>query len=89
MSAGAPVVGLFGTFDVEDPGDLLSPRVFDREMRRRLPHATVRAFSPFGPGHGVAMNDGWTPERLGLRLRRRRQPTARAWSICSRAPGST
>jgi lipopolysaccharide transport system ATP-binding protein len=64
-------IGLFGTFDLENYGDLLFPRLFEREMRERLPDAEIRAFSPFGPEHPVAMNGGWTPEGLGLWTRER------------------
>src|SRR4051794_8373270 len=65
MSA-SPRIGLFGTFDVENYGDLLFPRVFAAELTRRLPEAEIRSFSPFGDEHPVAMNGGWSPEPLGL-----------------------
>jgi len=70
MSSGLRI-GLFGTFDVENYGSLLFPRLFEREIRQRLPDAQVRAFSPFGPAHPVAMNRGWSPEALGLWTRER------------------
>jgi hypothetical protein len=57
---------LSGTFDVDNYGDLLFPRLFERELLRRLPGASVRCFSPSGPEHRVAMNGTWSPEALGL-----------------------
>jgi lipopolysaccharide transport system ATP-binding protein len=66
-----PRIGLFGTFDLENYGDLLFPRLFERELRERLPSVEIRAFSPYGPEHPVAMNRGWAPEALGLWTRER------------------
>jgi lipopolysaccharide transport system ATP-binding protein len=76
-----PRIGLFGTFDVENYGDLLFPRLFEREMRERLPDAEIRFFSPYGPDHPVAMNGGWAPEALGLWTRERLQELADALDL--------
>jgi hypothetical protein len=70
MSRG-PRIGLFGTFDVDDYGDLLFPRLFDRELLQRVPDASVRCFSPFGPEHPAPMNGAWSPEALGRWTRER------------------
>jgi polysaccharide pyruvyl transferase WcaK-like protein len=43
-----PRIGLFGTFDLENLGDTLFPRVIRAEIGRRLPNADVRTFSPVG-----------------------------------------
>ena len=67
----APVVGLFGRFDVESYGDLLYPRIFERELRRRLPEAGVRPFSPFGGERRVPLSGGWSAEPMGLWTRER------------------
>ena len=60
-----PRLGIWGTFDVANYGDLLFPRIFEQEMVRRLPLASVRAFSPFGHLHPVAMDGGQPAEPLG------------------------
>ncbi len=60
-----PRIGVWGTFDLADYGDLLVPRIFAREILRRLPLATVRAFSPLGSLHPVAMDGGLPAEPLG------------------------
>ena len=41
-------IGLFGTFDYKNYGDLLFPDVFRNEMRSRLPDVRVTLFSPLG-----------------------------------------
>jgi polysaccharide pyruvyl transferase WcaK-like protein len=64
-------IAVFGTFDVDNYGDHLFPRVARHELGRRLPHAAVTAFSPFGRRHPTPLDDGqaaaplgpWTPER--------------------------
>jgi hypothetical protein len=60
-----PRIGVWGTFDLADFGSLLVPRIFAREILRRLPLATVRAFSPLGSLHPVAMDGGLPAEPLG------------------------
>jgi len=47
----SPRIGLFGTFDLENFGDMLIARVTRRELAARLPCASIRVFAPFGyPG---------------------------------------
>ncbi len=60
-----PRVGVWGTFDVANFGDLLFPRIFEHELRRRVPDATVRAYSPCGHLHPVSMSGGLRVEQLG------------------------
>jgi len=59
----APRVGLWGTFDVENFGDLLFPRIFELELRRRIPNADIRFFSPLGTR--VALDPSLETEPLG------------------------
>ena len=47
LSAGARI-GLWGTFDLENYGDMLFPRILEEELRRRLPEAYIRVFAPVG-----------------------------------------
>jgi polysaccharide pyruvyl transferase len=71
MSAHGPRVGIWGRFDVADYGDLLAPRIFEHELRRRLPHARVYPYAPLGAEHPIGMDGGrpatplgpWTPAR--------------------------
>jgi polysaccharide pyruvyl transferase WcaK-like protein len=66
-----PRLALWGTFDVDNYGDHLFPRVATHELRRRLPGATVDVFAPYGRLHPTPLDDGsavaplgaWTPER--------------------------
>jgi hypothetical protein len=44
----APRIGLWGTFDLESFGHMLSVRVMVEELVRRLPAARTRVFSPLG-----------------------------------------
>jgi lipopolysaccharide transport system ATP-binding protein len=60
-----PRLGIWGTFDLENFGDLVFPRVFEHEIRRRLPHAHVRLFSPLGWDHPIALDGGFGAEPLG------------------------
>jgi polysaccharide pyruvyl transferase WcaK-like protein len=60
-----PRVGIWGTFDVANFGDLLFPRIFEQELRRRLPDAVVRAYSPLGHLHPIPMAGGMHVESLG------------------------
>ncbi len=65
-------VGLWGTFDVDNFGDHLFPRIFEHELSRRLPGVQVTAFSPLGHLHPVPFAGGlhveplgaWSPQRL-------------------------
>ncbi|HWN44767.1 MAG TPA: polysaccharide pyruvyl transferase family protein, partial [Thermoanaerobaculia bacterium] len=61
-----PRIGVWGTFDVANYGDLLFPRVFEHEIGRRLPLAEVVPYSPFGYLHPVAMDGGRPADPLGL-----------------------
>lgn len=65
-------IGLWGLFDLESFGSALHPRITVRELMRRLPHAAVRTFAPYGHLHPTRFDAGepaeplgrWTPERL-------------------------
>ena len=67
-----PRVAVVGTFDVDNYGDHLFPRIAVRELTRRLPGATVDCYGPFGPLHPTRFTGGppilplgpWTDERL-------------------------
>jgi polysaccharide pyruvyl transferase WcaK-like protein len=69
--AAATRVALWGTFDVDNYGDHLFPRVAVHELGRRLPGAVVQVFSPYGWLHPTGLDDGraasplgpWSPER--------------------------
>jgi hypothetical protein len=71
MSSRGPRIGIWGTFDVADYGDLIAPRIFEHELRRRLPHASVYPYAPLGAEHPIGMDSGrpatplgsWTPAR--------------------------
>lgn len=41
-------IGLWGTFDVENYGDALFPRLARRELARRIPEADVKAYGIVG-----------------------------------------
>lgn len=56
---------IWGTFDVANFGDLLFPRIFEHEIKRRLPQAFVRSFSPLGYLHAVPLDGGFVAEPLG------------------------
>jgi polysaccharide pyruvyl transferase WcaK-like protein len=59
-------IGVWGTFDVDNYGDHLFPRIAALELRRRLPDAEVRAYSPFGGLHPTRLDDGrWPVTPLG------------------------
>ena len=51
-----PRIALCGLFDLPSYGDLLAPRVLERELRRRLPLARVHTYAPLG--HPIAMDGG-------------------------------
>src|SRR5579884_4088517 len=69
----APRVAQWGTFDVDNYGDHLFPRVAAHELGRRLPGAVVTPFAPYGWLHPTGLDDGrpaaplgpWSPERAG------------------------
>jgi hypothetical protein len=52
-------------------GDLIVPRVFETEMRRRLPRMDVQTYAPLGSLHPVALDGGHTARALGTWSRRR------------------
>ena len=67
-----PRLALWGTFDVDNYGDHLFPRVAAHELRRRLPGARVDVYAPYGHLHPTPLDDGpvaslgaWTPRRAG------------------------
>jgi polysaccharide pyruvyl transferase WcaK-like protein len=70
----APVrIGLWGTFDVENYGDIVIALITMQELQRRLPAASIELFSPFGDEHPthfgavlppVEALGRWRPERL-------------------------
>lgn len=45
-SALGPRIGVWGAFDVPDYGSLLVLRIFENELRRRLPHSRVFPYAP-------------------------------------------
>jgi polysaccharide pyruvyl transferase WcaK-like protein len=66
MTAAGPRVGIWGTFDLENYGDLLFPRIAERELLRRLPNAFVRAYSPYGYLHPIELDAGVPAHPLGI-----------------------
>ena len=62
---GAPAIGLIGTFDIANYGDLLLPEVTERELVARIPDLVVRRLAPFGWEHPVPSDGGVVAEPLG------------------------
>jgi hypothetical protein len=60
-----PRLAIWGTFDIANFGDHLFPRIFEHEIRRRLPTARLQAFSPLGHLHPVPFDGGLVVEPLG------------------------
>lgn len=66
-------VAQWGTFDVDNYGDHLFPRVAAHELARRLPGVVVAPYAPYGRLHPTALDDGraaaplgpWTRQRAG------------------------
>jgi polysaccharide pyruvyl transferase WcaK-like protein len=58
-------VALWGTFDVDNYGDHLFPRVAASELDRRLPGVVVDAYSPYGWLHPTALDDHHPASPLG------------------------
>ena len=64
-------IALWGTFDVDNYGDHLFPRVAAHELGRRLPGAVVTPFAPYGWLHPTGLDNGrpvaplgpWSPDR--------------------------
>lgn len=71
FTTSGPRIGLWGRFDVASFGDLIVPRVFENEMRRRLPRMEVQTYAPLGSLHPVALDGGHTARALGTWSRRR------------------
>ena len=59
------MVGVWGTFDVENYGDHLFPRIAIHELQRRIEGVEVRPFSPLGWLHPTRMDGGEPAESLG------------------------
>lgn len=64
-TAQGPRVGIWGRFDLPALGDLLHPRVFEAELRRRLPGARVLTWAPLGTQQPLAVDGGLAPASLG------------------------
>jgi hypothetical protein len=58
-------IALWGTFDVDNYGDHLFPRVAARELGRRLGDAAVVPFAPYGWLHPTGLDDGRAAAPLG------------------------
>jgi polysaccharide pyruvyl transferase WcaK-like protein len=58
-------VAVWGTFDLDNFGDHLFPRVTEHEITRRLPGWQVRPYSPFGQEHPCRMDGGFVADSLG------------------------
>jgi polysaccharide pyruvyl transferase WcaK-like protein len=60
-------VAVWGTFDLDNFGDQLYPRITEDEITRRLPGWMVRTYAPFGWEHPCRMDGGFVAEPLGER----------------------
>lgn len=60
-----PRIGVWGTFDLENYGDMLLAFVVEEELLLRLPGSTVRRFSPMGHGRPNRFDAGRPAEELG------------------------
>lgn len=69
-------VGLIGTFDLANYGDLLLPAITERELLRRRPDLVIRRMSPYGWEHPVPMDGGELAEPLGAPTPQRRADVA-------------
>ena len=58
-------VGIWGTFDVDNYGDQLFPRIVHHELAHRLPRAAIRTFSPLGWQHPTRFDGVTAIEPLG------------------------
>jgi Polysaccharide pyruvyl transferase len=76
-----PRVALWGAFDLPDYGNLLLPRIFERELRTRLPLAQVVAYAPVGYGHPIPMDGGRPALPLGDPGPRRRKQLAAQYDL--------
>jgi len=66
MAPRPPSVAVWGTFDVDNYGDHLFPRIARRELAARIPGITVDAHSPFGWQHPTRLDDRDTAPVLPL-----------------------
>ena len=58
-------VAVWGTFDLDNFGDHLFPRVTEHEITRRLAGWRVRPYSPYGHEHPCRMDGGFVADSLG------------------------
>src|ERR1700716_1125019 len=58
-------IGVLGTFDTDAFGDALAPRVLRRELKARLPGASVITFAPYGSLRPTPRDGGEPAEPLG------------------------
>lgn len=58
-------VAVWGTFDLDNFGDHLFPRVTEHEITRRLTGWQVRPYSPYGHEHPCRMDGGFVADSLG------------------------
>lgn len=65
-----------GTFDLANYGDLLYPRIAERELALRLPHVEFRWLAPYGWEHPFPMDGGMVAEPLGRPTEARRSELA-------------
>ena len=73
-------VAVWGTFDVDNYGDHLFPRIATRELAARLPGVVVDAYSPFGSSHRTRLHDArWPVAALGEPTEGRRDELARSY----------
>jgi hypothetical protein len=84
---GAVRIGLFGTFDIDNLGDALFPRIVRMELSRRLPDATVTAFAPYGAEHPIPFDAGDPAEALGPHTPDRAAELARELDCILVGPG--
>jgi polysaccharide pyruvyl transferase WcaK-like protein len=71
-------VAVWGTFDLDNFGDQLYPRITEDEIVRRLPGWMVRSFAPLGWTHPCRMDGGFVSEPLGPRTQSRTKQLAAA-----------
>jgi Polysaccharide pyruvyl transferase len=60
-----PSVAVLGMFDAADFGELLTGRIVERELRKRLPLARVDLYAPLGERRPVALDGGRPALSLG------------------------
>jgi polysaccharide pyruvyl transferase WcaK-like protein len=58
-------IAICGTFDVDNYGDHLFPRIATHELTRRIPGASVEPWSPYGWLHPTPLDDGCPASPLG------------------------